>query len=198
MVILPFKQILYQCTSVNHWDSDLLPVLSGVPQGSILGPILFIIYLNDLQWQNSKLPSVADDTKCYKQITSDANIVQRDLDNNIIVEWFHKWKWNSTLVHLLWCNFRLDNQQLCTVTWWIRKLYLYMEVTKIWGYSALGWLLLVKTSKRVTNQSLPPKLCLSRWTVSNHIPVSVKKTMFRWLDHNHGSTFKNISGNIPP
>ena len=37
-----------QCVTISNSRSDLLPVLSGVPQGSILGPMLFIIYINDM------------------------------------------------------------------------------------------------------------------------------------------------------
>ena len=64
-------------------------VLSGVPQGSVLGPILFLIYINYLQChlKGSTAGSFADDTRLSKQILScdDVLIFQEDL--NAVVEW---------------------------------------------------------------------------------------------------------------
>ena len=56
---------------LNNEASDFLPVTSGVPQGSILGPLLFVIFINDMPNAISKetsLPLFADDSKCFRLV----------------------------------------------------------------------------------------------------------------------------------
>ena len=65
------------------------PVISGVPQGTVLGPLLFIIMIADINKDiaSSKLISFADDTRVYNQIfdTEDCDSLQRDL--NSVYKW---------------------------------------------------------------------------------------------------------------
>lgn len=71
----------HQCVKINNSNSDLLPVKSGVPQGSILGPLLFLVYINDLPlcvWF-STIFMFADDAKCTS--FEDCHCLQQDLDN---------------------------------------------------------------------------------------------------------------------
>ena len=58
----------FQCTLANGVTSDLLPVTCGVPQGSVLGPLFFLVYVNDVQnaVTNCGLKLYADDTVLYK------------------------------------------------------------------------------------------------------------------------------------
>ena len=67
-------------------------VLSGVPQGSVLGPLLFLIFVNDLpEWIKSSLKMFADDTKIWARIRveKDGECLQRDLDS--LGRWSDEW-----------------------------------------------------------------------------------------------------------
>ena len=61
--------------------SEWFVVIIGVLQGSVLGPILFLIYVNDIpETVNSNVKMFSDDTKILKN-KSDCEILQADLDN---------------------------------------------------------------------------------------------------------------------
>jgi hypothetical protein len=67
-------------------------VLSGVPQGSVLGPLLFLIFVNDLpEWIKCNMRMFADDTKIWSKIRvqQDSILLQADLDS--LMKWSDEW-----------------------------------------------------------------------------------------------------------
>ena len=81
-----------QTVVLDGESSDELPVLSGVPQGSILGPILFLLYINDLPENvQSQVRLFVDDTAVYLTVQdpNDSERLQSDL--NVLQEWEKKW-----------------------------------------------------------------------------------------------------------
>ena len=71
---------------VNGSTSNIESVLSGVPQGTVLGPLLFLIYINDIeQHLTSKIRLFADDNAIYRNINcpNDAKLLQNDIDGSI-------------------------------------------------------------------------------------------------------------------
>ena len=97
-----FESYLGQCGQqcwVHGFVSSRSPVLSGVPQGSILGPLLFLVYVNDLPpvIQN-RIALFADDSKCSSVIErlQDCESLQKDLDS--LHGWSDNWhlKFNTS------------------------------------------------------------------------------------------------------
>ena len=86
---LCFRQ---QRVVVNGVKSDWAPVVSGVPQGTVLGPLLFSLHINDIMSDiESEIRLFADDCVCYREIKDieDTLKLQKDIDRLGI--WARKW-----------------------------------------------------------------------------------------------------------
>ena len=73
--------------------SQWADVLSGVPQGSVIGPCLFLIFINDIaSTMNSQVSIFADDTKILRCIRSDEDVQALQNDLKTAEEWSREWK----------------------------------------------------------------------------------------------------------
>ena len=93
-----------QRVMLRNGTSGWRRVKSGVPQGSILGPLLFLVYVNDIPDEIECMAKMfADDTKAYNKITSreDCHKLQQDL--NSLSAWSRRWllSFNETKCFLL-------------------------------------------------------------------------------------------------
>ena len=80
---------------LNGETSQPQPVISGVPQGSVLGPLLFLCYINDIPSAvKSKIKLYADDALLYRDINSEEDIIILQEDLNALSQWAKKWQMN--------------------------------------------------------------------------------------------------------
>lgn len=112
--------------SFSRWRE----VLSGVPQGSVLGPLLFLIFVNDLpEWIKCSLKMFADDTKIWARIRSkqDSCVLQADLDN--LMRWSDEWmmKFNCEKCKVMHIGHDLDTEYYMTASGITTKLDVITE-----------------------------------------------------------------------
>ena len=86
--IKDFLSDRHQKVIVNGTYSNSAPVTSGVPQGSVLGPVLFLIYVSDMpEAINNFISLFADDTKLFSSIINDQSHTSIQEDINTLASW---------------------------------------------------------------------------------------------------------------
>ena len=121
-----------QYVVVNGSASNLVHVMSGVPQGSVLGPLLFLIYINDIadvSLTSGSLILHADDILLYRSIHSqhDFNLLQQDIDT--LLAWCSQ---NASFIHLFnlfitICLFMLPTQGCFVDLLELRPLFMVID-----------------------------------------------------------------------
>ena len=105
--ISAFLQGRRQQVVIRSGQSSWVDVTSGVPQGSVLGPVLVIVYVNELpNLVSSGIKMFADDTKIYRNIhdRQDVNTLQSDL--SALEQWSNKWllRFNPAKCKVMYCG----------------------------------------------------------------------------------------------
>src|SRR3989441_8242154 len=78
---------------MNWIVANWADVTSGVPQGSVLGPVLFLIYINDIDVDLiSKIGKFADDTKLCKSVSSSDGVQKLREDLMKLGKWANDWR----------------------------------------------------------------------------------------------------------
>ena len=102
-----FIKSFIQCVVVEHCCSEWSAVSSGIPQGTVLGPLLFILFVDDVSQICLDMPRVpklfADDLKLYTSIRSNCDSTALQLALDRLQHWCNEWQLtiNTEKCHLL-------------------------------------------------------------------------------------------------
>ena len=113
-----------QYVEINGVKSGALPITTGIPQGSILGPLLFIIYINDFSFASKAFTfiSYADDTTLFSTVSNFTNTP--NTDTNCLInqelfkfnEWLEINKLSFNVAKTKYMLFHMHNKKVNTLT----------------------------------------------------------------------------------
>jgi len=120
---------------IDGRQSSPCSVPSGVPQGSALGPVLFLIYINDIVTNiHSQLRLFADGCLTYRPIYSpdDHRILQNDL--NILSSWADIWQMKFNVQNVVLCRYLLYIPQVVSPIQCTEHPCRLLKTTTTWEY----------------------------------------------------------------
>ena len=167
---------------VDGKSSNTSKVTSGVPQGTILGPLLFLIFINDITENiQSQIRLFADDCLVYKEIANikDAETLQKDL--NTLISWTKTWQMEFNISKCAMISFKDPRKRN------IIKVDYMMEGQKVQPAQDITYLgVKINSSLRWANHvndtaNKAHRLIGMLWRNLHKAPVELKKTAYQTL-----------------
>ena len=166
--------------------SDPVPVLSGVPQGSVLGPVLFLIFINDLPDNiRSSVHLFADDCVLYRNIHSlqDCLTLQEDLTS--LGQWEADWqmKFNVAKCHSMRVTRHQHRKQILSTTHYTIKLWkMFSRQNTLVSPLQMTWIGVSMSQKSLPKQLRPLVSFAGSWLL--HLGVQRKLHTKLWFGLN--------------